>query len=311
MDSIKFIQHKKFLASITEIIDSKFLSAENDKVVRVLDIGCGPGDFATLLKNHYKEKIDLVGIDPSEKDIKEAKTKTTEVSFYQNGIVDWYLEHKNEAKFDLVLFTKSLHHCDDLEKSIQSAYDSLSDNGLLFADEMNLHNLDKETIYWFMERLDLIKASGRLGSQEKSNHDHGHDHQHGHQHHNHSHDNHNHNHNQEHGHGHGHGHGHDSNNFRNKILDETLDPFERFNEFKNHPHIHKPDAVINAFKSIFGAERVKFTNNTPFIYYILIPFGLEDSEAGKNILNQFLIQEERAIANGTIKASGFNVIIEK
>ncbi|KAI9305074.1 S-adenosyl-L-methionine-dependent methyltransferase [Cunninghamella echinulata] len=305
MDSIKFIQHKKFLASIIEIIDSKFFSANNGRVVRVLDIGCGPGDFATLLKNHYKEKIDLVGIDPSEKDIKEAKTKTNEVSFYQNGIVDWYSEHKDEAKFDLVLFTKSLHHCDDLEKSIQAAYDSLNANGLLFADEMDLHNLDKATIYWFMERLDLIKASGRLGSQEKPSHDH----QHGHQHHHHSHDNHNHNHNQE--HDHDHGHGHDANNFRAKILDETVDPFERFSDFRNHPHIHKPDAVINAFKSIFGAEKVKFTNNTPFIYYILIPFGLEDSEAGKKILNQFLTQEERAIANGTIKAAGFNITIEK
>lgn len=47
----------------------------------------------------------------------EAIAKYPDIAFYANGIIDFYQEHKDE-KFDLVVFSKSLHHCDDLENVI-------------------------------------------------------------------------------------------------------------------------------------------------------------------------------------------------
>ncbi|CAO3649193.1 unnamed protein product [Cunninghamella blakesleeana] len=314
MESVKVFQHKKFLATITEIIDSRFLSTGQGKVVRVLDIGCGPGDFLTLLKDHFKEKIEVIGLDPSEKDIKEAKTKSSEIKFYQSGIIDWYHDHKDE-KFDLVMFTKSLHHCEDLDTSIRNAYDLLLDGGLLLADEMNFHELDDVSIYWLYERWDLLKAAGRLNPGNKYNHYHEHHHEkHGHHHHQeqqHEHDHHHHHHQeQHHGHDH-HGHDHHGENHFEKMLDATIDPVTRFNVFKKFPHIHQPKDVVDAFKSIFDVEKIKFDYNIPFMYYMLMPIGLEDNEVGKAILSQFLAQEERAIANGTIKAVGFRIMVDK
>jgi 2-polyprenyl-3-methyl-5-hydroxy-6-metoxy-1,4-benzoquinol methylase len=66
-----------------------------------------------IFKDKYKDKIDLIAIDPSD-DIDMAKTKSTgsDVHFERSDI----FTYKTDQKFDVVIFTKSLHHCNPVDK---------------------------------------------------------------------------------------------------------------------------------------------------------------------------------------------------
>jgi 2-polyprenyl-3-methyl-5-hydroxy-6-metoxy-1,4-benzoquinol methylase len=68
-----------------------------------------PGDFALIFKDKFKDRVQVTAIDPGEKDIELAKQKSTgnDVDFQLSDI----FKFTSDSKFDLVMFTKSLHHC--------------------------------------------------------------------------------------------------------------------------------------------------------------------------------------------------------
>lgn len=61
------------------------------------------------MKDKFRERVQITAIEPGEKDYKLAKEKSTgnDVDFQNFGIFDF----KSDVKYDLVMFTKSLHHC--------------------------------------------------------------------------------------------------------------------------------------------------------------------------------------------------------
>ncbi|ORZ18614.1 S-adenosyl-L-methionine-dependent methyltransferase [Absidia repens] len=164
MSSIKYLQHVGFFTFTTGILDSRhFSQRQTDVPLRVLEIGCGPGDFAHLLKNHYKEKISLTALDPSECAIKQAQSKNIDVAFHNKGILDWQ-PSQPDNEYDVVIFTKSLHHCDELEKCVQRARNLLAKDGVLLVEELQLDNMDTVSINWMFDRIDLLTAANRLSS---------------------------------------------------------------------------------------------------------------------------------------------------
>ena len=67
-----------------------------------------------MLKQHYQERIDLTAIDPSEEDIELTSKHNVDVKYIATTVLDMDLE-QNREKFDVVVFSKSLHHCDPLD----------------------------------------------------------------------------------------------------------------------------------------------------------------------------------------------------
>ena len=67
-----------------------------------------------MLKQQYQERIDLTAIDPSEKDIEFASKHNVDVKYIATTVLDMDVE-ENREKFDVVVFSKSLHHCDPLD----------------------------------------------------------------------------------------------------------------------------------------------------------------------------------------------------
>ncbi|CAO3641249.1 unnamed protein product [Cunninghamella echinulata] len=259
-DSIKYLRYKPFFNYLTNIIDTNFFTPENnDKVIRILEIGCGQGFLGTLLKDRYKDKIDLTGIDPFEKDL---------------SILEWRQQHTDE-QFDLVFFSKFLHHCPELEKSIQTAYDLLNAHGILIAEEIDPQYLDDDSIYWFLDRLDLLTTAGLVSIAHnpiEADYERGQ---------------------------------------VENVSDIKQDIIKRWRNFVPCYDVHQPQQVKNAFKKIVGENNIIIENPLPFFSFLLVFFGLIDNSSGKAVYEQFLAQEQRDLDTSKIKTLAYNVVVKK
>ncbi|HSE33376.1 MAG TPA: class I SAM-dependent methyltransferase [Pyrinomonadaceae bacterium] len=80
---------------------------------RILDIGCGTGSFAVLLKRQRAD-VEIVGLDPDPKALRRAKAKATRAGVsvqFDQGFSD---ELRYESKsFDRVFSSLMFHHLDE------------------------------------------------------------------------------------------------------------------------------------------------------------------------------------------------------
>jgi ubiquinone/menaquinone biosynthesis C-methylase UbiE len=75
----------------------------------IVDIGCGTGRLLRKLASRWPQ-ADLIGVDPAEAMIAEARRRTPGASFYVGQAEDLPL---TEASVDLVVSTTSFHHWRD------------------------------------------------------------------------------------------------------------------------------------------------------------------------------------------------------
>jgi len=106
---------------------------------RVLDVGCGTGTMAMMVKRHYPE-VDLVGLDPDPKALARAarKAKRAGVSVqFDQGFADQLPYAK--GSFDRVLASFMFHHlpANEKEKMLRAVHHVLKPGG-------ELHMLDFE-----------------------------------------------------------------------------------------------------------------------------------------------------------------------
>ncbi|KAK9763222.1 hypothetical protein K7432_010322 [Basidiobolus ranarum] len=163
MTDISSIENELFLKYFSEFLEANFFSKGNVGPVRILEVGCGKGDFFKFLLNKYQDKISIIGID-QEKVIVEAKERLQGFSFGNGSrlLPVGLLEYKEESEFDVVLFTKSLHHIFPLDKAVEHAYSLIRTGGYLVAEEFQRNDVSKKTIHWFFDRVNLIKTCGLI-----------------------------------------------------------------------------------------------------------------------------------------------------
>ncbi|MXR19076.1 class I SAM-dependent methyltransferase [Halobacterium bonnevillei] len=100
---------------------------------RVLDIGCGTGEFLTFMENHG---YDTVGIEPSGRIGKAARTKGLEV--YETTAEEFAIS--NESDFDLITMFNVLEHVPNPSEVIQACDKLLSKDGMLIVKVPNEFN---------------------------------------------------------------------------------------------------------------------------------------------------------------------------
>ncbi|ORX46993.1 hypothetical protein DM01DRAFT_1410382 [Hesseltinella vesiculosa] len=149
--------------SLTKLLDAKFFSSSSTapSVVRFLDIGCGPGECCRMLKSYYGERIAIVGIDPSDSLDTVLAQQPTDIQFFKETI-DTYSEKTPAESFDVVFFSKSLHHCDELQNSIDKARKLFHPSGLFIFEELWFPAYDNDIVSlgWLYDRLDLLACAG-------------------------------------------------------------------------------------------------------------------------------------------------------
>jgi len=114
---------------------------------RVLEVGCGPGDLA--------RRLGAAGLDVTALD-QELAGQAPAVG------VRWveadFLTH-DDRPFDAVLFTRSLHHIDPLDRAVEQAARLVVPGGLLLVDEFDREAADADTARWYYEVQELLAAA--------------------------------------------------------------------------------------------------------------------------------------------------------
>jgi SAM-dependent methyltransferase len=130
---------------------------------RLLDVGCGDGTIARVLMNHG---FDVTGIDGNAEAVAEAKTAGVNALHYE------LLDFPPGTTYDVVLFSKSLHHMHPLDESLQAADTLLSACGVLIVDEFGAELVDLKTALWFYGVKSLIEIDGAQEHEKHRHHQH-------------------------------------------------------------------------------------------------------------------------------------------
>ena len=116
---------------------------------RVLDFGCGPGDFTVKLAKHVTV---VEGCDYSEAMIKLAQDSYPSVKFFTWDYTD---TAPDVMPYDVVVSKLTLHFVDDLSQLAKALRDVLKDDGyFIFSVPHPFSTIGKANDYWNVELYD-------------------------------------------------------------------------------------------------------------------------------------------------------------
>ena len=108
------------------------------KVVSILDVGTGEGDFIEVLKDVFPE-AHITGVDPNTESLKEAAKKYPDVLFAEmNGE---NLAFADES-FDVASISMALHHLPDIQSALKEMQRVVKPGGWIIVNELFSDNLN-------------------------------------------------------------------------------------------------------------------------------------------------------------------------
>lgn len=129
------------------------LSALSPGSKRVLEIGCGDGAVAAALG---RAGLAVVAIDSDPARIEQAKARGVDAR-----VAAW--PHFSDGRFDAILFTRSLHHVDDLAASVAAAFAALAGHGRVIVEDFMAEGCTERSERWFASLAALLDRAALLG----------------------------------------------------------------------------------------------------------------------------------------------------
>jgi ubiquinone/menaquinone biosynthesis C-methylase UbiE len=114
--------------------------------IRLLEVGCGQGHLALLLSNHG---IQTRAIDIAEEAIVSSKEKNID------AIQADFLNYEDNL-FDVILFSRSLHHITPLEQAVAKAHALLKPHGFLLLEDFAAELANETSIDWLKQKQQII-----------------------------------------------------------------------------------------------------------------------------------------------------------
>ncbi len=122
----------------------KFFESHIPVGATILEVGCGEGQVACeLLKRGYR----VTGLDSDPEVIARAQRRGV------RAVVASWPEFGGSASFDVIAFTRSLHHINPLREAIGRARELLNPRGSLLIEDFALEEANEATIDWFVKVL--------------------------------------------------------------------------------------------------------------------------------------------------------------
>jgi 2-polyprenyl-3-methyl-5-hydroxy-6-metoxy-1,4-benzoquinol methylase len=160
----EFIHQETLLISAI----SKIVTENNNTVINLLDLGCGPGRLAQSMINKFRDNIYLSLLDLNPITLDEAKTNLStfnNVDFIQGSFYD--LNDLVKREIDIIVCMDIFHHVCHLEKIIELISNKLKNNGVLignvFCKEKYkewdlkkygfLKSMQRQVFFWFTTRV--------------------------------------------------------------------------------------------------------------------------------------------------------------
>jgi SAM-dependent methyltransferase len=119
---------------------------------RLLEVGCGSGALASRLTVLGYQ---VVALDASAVAVAEARQRGLDAR-----IARW--PDFEEAPFDVVLFTRSLHHIQPLDQAVARAKELLKTQGRLLIEDFAFNEIESLSAEWLHQLLSVLDAAGSL-----------------------------------------------------------------------------------------------------------------------------------------------------
>lgn len=119
---------------------------------RVLEIGCGDGELAAAL---LQRRCSVVAIDQDPEAVTVARRRGVDARR-----AHW--PDFGDGLFDAILFTRSLHHVEDLKAAVAQAVRQLRPGGRLLVEDFDFGAADAATAMWLHGIASGLVAAGAL-----------------------------------------------------------------------------------------------------------------------------------------------------
>ena len=123
-----------------------------DAPASVLEVGCGRGVLASQLA---RRGFGVTGLEPDPEAADRARQRGLRV------LEESVLDHTG-GPYDVVLFTRSLHHIYPLDGAVRAALALLNPGGMLLAEEFGRERVDAAAASFFYDHSAVLAAAGVL-----------------------------------------------------------------------------------------------------------------------------------------------------
>ena len=129
------------------------------KDLSVLEVGAGNGDLAVAM---MQRGAHVRAVDLFEDAVAAAKARGVDIKLAD------FLEYEDDP-FDMIIFTRSLHHIHPVEKAVSNAARLLKPSGTLLIEELGPELMDESTVKWLDGQLNAITLTEDSGLARNSN----------------------------------------------------------------------------------------------------------------------------------------------
>jgi SAM-dependent methyltransferase len=122
------------------------------RACRVLEVGCGNGELAAALQNR---RCSVVAIDEDATAVRRSRRRGIDARQAQ-----WPRFH--DGLFDVIVFARSLHECEDMRAGVAHAVQQLRPGGRLLVEDFDFAAANPVTVMWLHGVASGLMAAGVL-----------------------------------------------------------------------------------------------------------------------------------------------------